>query len=149
MNWIYIQVLCCFVHVPPRLCSEENFREPFGLPSILAMSPRPPSWSPEWKFRGALWGPKHSSWGAQAKLVAWVHLMKKYFVRTRILVACFSPNLVILAFRCDKNPHVVLWNPSKFLCHWGLKPEPWAMPPNCSGFKEGKVKISAGLRKLH
>ena len=23
------------------------------------------------------------------------------------------------------------------------------MPPNCSGFKEGKVKISAGLRKLH
>ena len=23
------------------------------------------------------------------------------------------------------------------------------MPPNCSGFKEGKVKISAGSRKLH
>ena len=23
------------------------------------------------------------------------------------------------------------------------------MPPNCSGFKEGKVKISAVLRKLH
>ena len=23
------------------------------------------------------------------------------------------------------------------------------MPLNCSGFKQGKVKISAGLRKLH
>ena len=29
-----------------RLCSKENFREPFGLPSILFKSPRP-SWSPE------------------------------------------------------------------------------------------------------
>ena len=31
----------------PRLCSKENFREPFGLPSILFKSPRPQSWSPE------------------------------------------------------------------------------------------------------
>ena len=23
------------------------------------------------------------------------------------------------------------------------------MPPNCSGFKEGKVKVSAGSRKFH
>ena len=31
----------------PRLCSKENFGEPFGLPSISAGVPRPPSWLPE------------------------------------------------------------------------------------------------------
>ena len=81
----------------------KNFGEPFGLPSIPAGVPRP------------------------LKLVARVHLMRKYFVRTRILLACWSPNSVILAFGFDKNPHVVLWNPSKFLCHSDLKPETWAM----------------------
>ena len=97
-----------------RLCSKENFREPFGLPSILAKAPRPQSWSPEQKFQGALRAPKHSTWGAQgSKLVARVHLTRKYFVRTLILLACWSPNSLILAFGCDKNPHVVLWNPSK------------------------------------
>ena len=30
-----------------RLCSKENFREPFGLPNILAEVPGPPSWSPK------------------------------------------------------------------------------------------------------
>ena len=30
-----------------RLCSKENFREPFGLPSILVKVPRPQSWLPE------------------------------------------------------------------------------------------------------
>ena len=30
-----------------RLCSKENFREPFGLPIILAKAPRPQTWSPE------------------------------------------------------------------------------------------------------
>ena len=30
-----------------RLCSKENFREPFGLPSILTKAPRPKSWLPE------------------------------------------------------------------------------------------------------
>ena len=30
-----------------RLCSKENFREPLGLPSILAKVPRPQSWSPQ------------------------------------------------------------------------------------------------------
>ena len=29
-----------------RLCSKENFGEPFGLPSISAGVPTPPSWSP-------------------------------------------------------------------------------------------------------
>ena len=42
----------------------KNFGEPFGLPSIPAGVPRP------------------------LKLVARVHLMSKYFVRTRILLAC-------------------------------------------------------------
>ena len=42
----------------------KNFAEPFGLPSIPAGVPRP------------------------LKLVARVHLMRKYFVRTRILLAC-------------------------------------------------------------
>ena len=92
-----------------RLCSKENFREPFGLPSILARTPRPESWSPEQKFWGFLRPPKHSSWDAQAsKLVVRVHLTNKYFVCTPILLACLSPNLAILAFACDKNPHVVI-----------------------------------------
>ena len=30
-----------------RLCSKENFKEPFGLPSILVKVPTPQSWSPE------------------------------------------------------------------------------------------------------
>ena len=94
----------------------KNFGEPFGLPSIPAGVPRP------------------------LKLVARVHLIRKYFVRARILLAWWSPNSLILAFRFDKNPHVVLWNPSKFSCHSDLKPETWAMPPNCLGFKERKVK---------
>ena len=94
----------------------KNFGEPFGLPSIPAGVPRP------------------------LKLVAQVHLMRKYFERTRILLVCWSPNSVILAFGFDKNPLVVLWNPSKFSCHSDLKPETWAMPPNCLGFKERKVK---------
>ena len=62
----------------------KNFGEPFGLPSIPAGVPRP------------------------LKLVAWVHVMRKYFVRTRILLACWSPNSVILAFGFDQNPHVLL-----------------------------------------
>ena len=103
----------------------KNFGEPFGLPSIPAGVPRP------------------------LKLVARVHLMRKYFVRTQILLACWSPNSVILAFGFVKNLHVVLWNPSKFSCHSDFKPKTLAMPPNGSGFKEGKAKISAGLRKLH
>ena len=50
-----------------RLCPKENFKEPFGLPSVLAWVPRPKSWSPKLKFRGgALQAPKHFSWGAQA-----------------------------------------------------------------------------------
>ena len=77
----------------------KNFGEPFGLPSIPAGVPRP------------------------LKLVARVHVMRKYFVRTRILLACRSPNSVILAFGFDQNPHVLLWNPSKFSCHSDLKPE--------------------------
>ena len=77
----------------------KNFGEPVGLPSIPAGAPRP------------------------LKLVARVHVMRKYFVRTRILLACWSPNSVILAFGFDQNPHVLLWNPSKFLCHSDLKPE--------------------------
>ena len=77
----------------------KNFREPFGLPSIPAGAPRP------------------------LKLVARVHVMRKYFVRTRILLACWSPNSVILAFGFNQNPHVLLWNPSKFSCHSDLKPE--------------------------
>ena len=81
----------------------KNFGEPFGLPSIPAGVPRP------------------------LKLVARVHLIRKHFVRTRIWLAWWSPNPVILAFGFDKNPHVVLWNPSKFLCHSDLKPETWAM----------------------
>ena len=93
----------------------KNFGEPFGLPSIPAGVPRP------------------------LKLVARVHLIRKHFVRTRIWLAWWSPNPVILAFGFDKNPHVVLWNPSKFLCHSDLKPETWVMLPNCLGFKEGKV----------
>ena len=94
----------------------KNFREPYGLPSIPAGVPRP------------------------LKLVADVHLMGKYFVCTRILLPCWSPNSIFLAFGFDKNPHVFLWNPSKFSCHSDLKPETWAMPPNCLGFKERKVK---------
>ena len=94
----------------------KNFGEPFGLPSIPAGVPRP------------------------LKLVARVHLMRKYFEQTRILLVCWSPNSVILAFGFDKNPLVVLWNPSKFLYHSDLKPETWAMPPNCLGFKERKAK---------
>ena len=42
----------------------KNFGEPFGLPSIPAGVPRP------------------------LKLVAQVHLMRKYFERTRILLVC-------------------------------------------------------------
>ena len=94
----------------------KNFREPYGLPSIPAGVPRP------------------------LKLVADVHLMGKYFVCTRILLPCWSPNSVFLAFGFDKNAHVFLWNPSKFSCHSDLKPETWAMPLNCLGFKEGKAK---------
>ena len=94
----------------------KNFGEPFGLPSIPAGVPWP------------------------LKLVTQVHLMRKYFEHTRILLVCWSPNSVILAFGFDKNPLVVLWNPSKFSCHSDLKPETWAMPPNCLGFKERKVK---------
>ena len=30
-----------------RLCSKENFREPFGLPNVLAGVPGPPSLSPK------------------------------------------------------------------------------------------------------
>ena len=53
--------------ISTRLCPKENFREPFGLPSVLAWVPRPKSWSPKLKFRsGALRAPKHFSWGAQA-----------------------------------------------------------------------------------
>ena len=133
-----------------RLCSKENFREPFRLVSILAKVPRPQSWSPEWK----LWGfhtPKYSCWGAQAsKLVVQVHLMmKKYFVRTLILLPCWSPNSVVLGFRCDKNLHIILWNPSKFFRHSDSKWEMRAMPPNCWGFMEGKENISTGLRNFH
>ena len=133
-----------------RLCSKENFREPLGLPSILAKVPRPQSWSPKSKFRGFR-TPKHSCWGAQAsKLVVQVHLMmKKYFVRTLILLACWSPNLVILGFRYDKNLHIILWNPSKFFRHSDSKWETWAMLQNCLGFKEGKVNISTGLHNFH
>ena len=49
-----------------RLCSKENFREPFGHPSVLASVPRPKRWSPKLKFRGALRAPKHFSWDARA-----------------------------------------------------------------------------------
>ena len=133
-----------------RLRSKENFREPFVLPSILAKAPRPQSWWPERKISGSPSGSQTSHRGAQAsKLVTQIHLMRKYFVRTLILLACWSPNLVILAFGCNKNPHVILWNPSRFSCHSDLKPELLAIPRNCSGFKEGKVKISADLHKLH
>ena len=133
-----------------RLCSKENFREPLGLPSILAKVPRPQSWSPKSKFRGFR-TPRHSCWGAQAsKLVVQVHLMmKKYFVRTLILLACWSPNLVILGFRYDKNLHIILWNPSKFFRHSDSKWETCAMLRNCLGFKEGKVNISTGLHNFH
>ena len=55
--------------VKTRLCSKENFREHFGLSSILVKAPRLQSWPPEKKFRGALGAPKHSSWGAQASQV--------------------------------------------------------------------------------
>ena len=103
-----------------RLCSKENFREPFGLPSILVKVPRPQSWPPEWKFRGAR---IPAGVPRPLKLVARVHLVRKYFVRTWILLACWSPNSVILAFGFDKNSHVVLWNSSKFSCHWDLKQE--------------------------
>ena len=101
-----------------------------------------------------MWGfctPKHSCWGAQAsKLVVQVHLMmKKYFVRTLILLACWSPNLVILGFRYNKNLHIILWNPSKFFRHSDSKWETWAMLLNCLGFKEGKRNISTSLRNFH
>ena len=33
--------------VEARLCSKENFREPFRLQSILVKAPRPQSWSPK------------------------------------------------------------------------------------------------------
>ena len=45
-----------------RLCSKENFREPFRLPGVLAWVPRPKRWSPKLKFGGALQAPKHFSW---------------------------------------------------------------------------------------
>ena len=118
------------------------------------------------KFQGALRAPKHFSLGAQtSKLVARIKISRSpsgsqafqpgcpglsswlpeyiwwnFFLCTRILLACWSPKSAILAFGFDKNPHVVLWNPSKFSCHSDLKPETWAMPPNCLGLKEGKVK---------
>ena len=70
--------------------------------------------------------------------------MKKYFVRTLILLACWSQNSVILAFGCDKNPHVVnVFVPFRF------KTRDESNAANISGFKEGKVKTSAGLRKFH
>jgi len=62
-----------------RLCSKENVKEPFGLPSVLAWVPRTKRWSPKLKFRGALWAPKHFSWGAQASYLEFfvVFLMAK------------------------------------------------------------------------
>ena len=45
-----------------RLCSKENFREPFGFPGVLAWVPRPKRWSPKLQFRGVLRAPKHFSW---------------------------------------------------------------------------------------
>ena len=60
------QLCCKNLKEKTRLCSKENFREPFGLPSVLAWVPRPKRWSPKSKFRGALRAPKHFSWGARA-----------------------------------------------------------------------------------
>ena len=57
------------INTSVRRCSKENFREPFGLQSILVKAPRPQSWLPKYKFWGALRAPKHSSWGAQASQV--------------------------------------------------------------------------------
>ena len=130
----------------PRLCSKENFREPF----VLSRRPDLKVGRPNKNF-GKPFGLPTIPAGVPTplKLVAWVHLMRKYFVRARILLACCSPNSVILAYGFDKNPHVVSWNPSKFLCHSDLKPETWAMPPNCLGYKEGKVKKFSGLSELH
>ena len=63
---------------------------------------------PNKKFRGPLRAPKHSSLGAQASQVGRPSTSDEEVFCTRILLACRSPNSVILAFGFDKNPHVVL-----------------------------------------
>ena len=54
-NYLYLPGLqytpAHFRVIIERLCSKENFREPFGLPSVLAWVPRPNRWSPNLKFR--------------------------------------------------------------------------------------------------
>ena len=50
-----------------------------------------------------------------------------HFVSSRTQNFIQQENLVLLAFGRDKNPHDVLWKPSKFLCHSDLKLETWAM----------------------
>ena len=82
-----------------RLCSKENFREPFGLPSILTTAPRPPSWSLEYS-----------------------HLMKKYLVRTRILLVCLSPNLIVnFHFWVRQKPACCLMKPIKVFVPFRFK----------------------------
>ena len=91
-----------------RLCSKENFRQPFGLPCILVKVPRPQIGRPNENFGEPFGLPSIPAWVPRLlKLVVRVHLMKKYFVRTRILLASSSSNSVILAFGFDKNPHVI------------------------------------------
>ena len=102
----------------------ENFREPFGLPNILVKVPRPQSWSPKY-----IW------W----RSVLYAH---SFYC---LLITELSNS----SFWVRQNPYVVLWNPLKFSCHSDLYQETWAMLLNCSGFKEGEVKISADLRNFH
>ena len=45
--WTKVNGRLACTQMKSRLCSKENFGEPFGLPSISAGVPSPPSWSPD------------------------------------------------------------------------------------------------------
>ena len=137
--------------VKTRLCSKENFREHFGLSSILVKAPRLQSWPPEKKFRGALGASKHSSWGAQASQVGRLSTSDEEVFSTHAnLTRLLITKLGNFSFWVRQKPACCLMKPIKVFVPFRFTTRNVSiMPPNCLGFKERKVKKSAGLRKLH
>ena len=94
-NIFYKYWLLCYRFT--RLCSKENFGEPFGLPSILARVPRP------------------------LKLVARVHLMRKYFFMHTNLTGLLITKLGNFSFWVRQKPACCLMKPIKVFVPFRFK----------------------------